>query len=363
MRKAEKGSVLVMVMVTMAALLILGVVLANTGSAEILGTSRQEQKMKAFYLARSGAEAVASSIIKDPGLAGTISDQGFSDPKDLGGGNFKVKVEPSGADRLLITSTGKFRRAEETVTLILDRANVGVDLLFDRVIFSNNDLNISHNNADVTGDIESRGSIIGKQKIENKGYKAYENSTRVYPPPIFPSDIDPTNNKLEAGNGTKNIYGDGYYKTISTGPNGAIKVYTNGGDIRVVAETVDIKGDLQVVDGGRLLLFVHGDATFQTPHSATAGSLIVFMLGNGTATIQAHGWFNGYIYAPDATVNLNSGAVVHGAVIAKQLVKGSDNKFQGTLVHIEGMEGVPVELEPYIPDIGDVSYQRGDWGK
>lgn len=359
MGKAEKGSVLVMVMVTMAALLILGVVLANTGSAEILGTSRQEQKMKAFYLARSGAEAVASSIIKDPALAGSISGK-ESDPKDLGGGTFKVKVVPSGDD-LLLTATGKFRRAEETISLTLKKSNVSLETLFDKVIFTNGDLDISANNAHVYGDVESKGKITGEPEMNQATGEPYETiqySEKVYPSPSFP-DISYTRNKP-----LNNVIDrDCHYQEIVAN-NEEITVRTDGKDIQVIADKVDIKGKLTIKGGGRLLLFVAGDAEFKTPSVSSAGSLYIFMQDGSTITLQGNAGkdenFYGYIYAPTATVIMNSAQTeIHGGIIADRLVKneGSDD-FQGTLYYHEETE---VDPDDFVSIISLPSYQRSVW--
>lgn len=354
----EKGSVLVLVMVSVVALFVLGTVLAGTGSTEIRETARQEYKMQAYYLARSGAEAVACCIIKEPEKAEEITGQGFSDQVGLGRGTFEVKVEQQGEQELLITSVGNCDRMKETVTLTLVKTNVSVDVLFDRVIFSNSDLDISHTNAHAYGDVESRGAIIGAPE---EGFEVFPYSDRIYPSPTFPEDIASTTNQIQVGNG-QNLYidDDCYLKAIDVEPGGTLTVFTGGHDVRVVAETVYLKGNLVVEGGGRLLLFVYNHAELQTPHASTAGSLIVFMHDNSTATLIANAEFSGYIYGPKATVILQSKQTkVYGAIIADRVVKNEGgNPFQGTLYYHEEVDFDPEELAPYI---SYTTYQRGAW--
>jgi len=363
----EKGSVLVLVMLSVVALFVLGTVLAGTGSTEVKETARQEDKMQAYYLARSGAEAVASCIVREPENAEKISGMGFSDPVKLGGGTFEVKVEPLSDRELLITSTGKCSRMTETVTLTMVKANVSVEALFDRVIFSNSNLDISHTNAHVYGDVESRGEIIGDPE---EGFQAYPGSDRIYPSPTFPEDILPAGNNIIVGNNEiECIASVQYYKTIDVAPNGTLKVFTGGEDVRVVAEAVYLKGKLEVEGGGRLLLFVCNYAELQTPHADTeppeeegAGksSLIVFMQDNSTATIIANASFHGYIYGPKATVIMQSKqTMVRGAIIADRVVKNeTETSFQGTLYYHEEVDIDPEDFAPYI---SYTTYQRGAW--
>ena len=64
--KGEKGSALITVLIVMGVLTVLGAALMHYSMTDNLQVFNDEKRMQAHYLARSGAEAVADYIMKNP---------------------------------------------------------------------------------------------------------------------------------------------------------------------------------------------------------------------------------------------------------------------------------------------------------
>lgn len=349
MQGREDGYVLAVVLVFAAALMVLLAAFGPLSIANLDQAVRQERETQAHYLARSGAAALASAIMKNSDLAQELLQQDTAGSGQLGAGTFSLELEELDEDRIVIHSTGTVRGEESRVSLVLNRVDADyMERIFDRAIFCNGDLDISHNNTEIHGSVESTGRIIGNPYgYPHSGYEKIEYSNRSYPPPLFPGDIERNNNVWDIGNSTGWLYDDAYYKTINVGPNGTLKVDTGTGEssriVRLVVERLECKGFLEVTGEGRLLLFVINHAELQTPHSYVDGSekrLITFLNDGATLQIIAHGKYAGYIYGPGGTVGIQSDGTVYGAIIAKEVVRmvGSRQSVHGKVFYEDLME-------------------------
>lgn len=349
MRGREDGYVLAVVLVFAAALMVLLAAFGPLSVANMNQAVRQERETQAHYLARSGASALASAIMDNPGLAEELLQQGDAGSGQLGAGNFSVELEELDEDRIVIHSTGTVRGEDSRVSLVLNRVDADyMERIFDRAIFCSSDLDISHNNTQIHGSVESTGRIIGNPYgYPHSGYEKIEYSNRSYPPPLFPGDIERNNNVWDIGNSTGWLYDDAYYKTISIGPNGTLKVDTGTGEssriVRLVVEKLECKGYLEVTGEGRLLLFVINEAELQTPHGYIDGSerrLITFLNDGATFQIIANSNFAGYVYGPGASVGIQSHGTVYGAIIGKNVVRmvGTGQSVHGKVFFEDLME-------------------------
>jgi hypothetical protein len=112
----QQGSVLVVVMVAMAALLILGGTLSTAALSDQRQAIRQQKNNEAYYIARSGAEAVAHFLENS---ADPNSYIGNTTESDLGNGRFEVKVTGGDEGKIILHSTGYAGAFSEQVTLTL----------------------------------------------------------------------------------------------------------------------------------------------------------------------------------------------------------------------------------------------------
>jgi type II secretory pathway component PulK len=103
--KGEKGSALITVLIVMGVLTVLGAALLHYSLTDNLQVINDEKRMQAHYLARSGAEAVADYIMKNPdGVDELLGKK--TESVELGEGTFQVEVTKRDNGELLIESTG-----------------------------------------------------------------------------------------------------------------------------------------------------------------------------------------------------------------------------------------------------------------
>lgn len=120
--KNNKGAALALVIMLMGVLSVLGITMLTISLAENKQAIYQVNKTQAYYLARSGAEAVAEHIIESSS-SDDIMDK-TSKPTQLGNGTFKVSVTKEDED-IVIKSTGEVHKVNQDVTLVLTPEQTG----------------------------------------------------------------------------------------------------------------------------------------------------------------------------------------------------------------------------------------------
>lgn len=165
---AQRGSVLVAVLVAMAALTILGTTLSTVAFNDQTQTLRQQKNNEAYYLARSGAEAVAKVLLDNQeNVAGYV---GRTAESELGSGSFKAMVMQEDNGDILVQSTGYSGSHSEKVTLVLVRdcsemeGGSGFTPDFKFAVFSNNSISLS-GGAKVFGNIGTNSIESGAVNI------------------------------------------------------------------------------------------------------------------------------------------------------------------------------------------------------
>jgi len=394
LQKENDGYFLITTIIIMAVLLIMGSVLLNISLSEYKQSERNKDQIKAYYLARSGAEFVADSIIngdieaedstfsinnKSQKIADiNITEESLSNPNKK---NYKIKS----------TAKANTNSISETVTLNLVKEEITG--LFNNAIFTKGDIDLSHNNGVVTGtnpdnpgnkpSVESYNNIIGA----DDSIISITNSEKTMPPiPYFPeigdenfvNDKNPSNNnvisesgyygdiRINNGNNGKNGNGKGNNNNDSDGlvidtTDGTPNNSSDDKDIFILLDNINLTEDITIKGEGRVSLFINNHGEFKTPNLET-DQLFVFLKENATFTLQANSEFNGYIYGPDAEITMNSKwTEFKGAIVAKQLYKnkGSINgnneniAFQGTVTYVKP----PTDVN----DTFDPIFTKGKW--
>jgi hypothetical protein len=123
--KSEKGSALPLTMVVVFVLTLLGITLFAFSMAETRQVFRDENRMKAHYLARSGAHAVVEYIINNPENAVDLINSSESELVNYGDGTIKVLVYGNPFDEIYVRSTGEFNDVNQSVVVTVK--NVGID--------------------------------------------------------------------------------------------------------------------------------------------------------------------------------------------------------------------------------------------
>jgi len=326
----EKGYTLVSVLLVVLLLVILGGAYIVVMGSEVRQSVVHSDRVQAYYYARSGAEAASDWVIanhrtelKNVGNTKTLSS-------NFDQGNIQVNIDVSswGDDhRIKISSTGTYRDRDQKVVFNMLRSSL--EGLFDKAVFSVKDLDLDKAQAYIHGDVETKGVVFNPENVlpapgSEEEPIIVENSEREYPSPDFPGLTEPgssisLNNKQSA-----TISSDGYYENISLNPGATLIIEVPENEVRIIeVGYIDSKGEIEIVGGGSVYMFVHSGMEIRTPH--TESSEFVLVIADGSyLTVQTPGaGFFGYVYGPNATVNIQAHGVIEGAIIVDEVSQQS----------------------------------------
>jgi hypothetical protein len=352
-RKNDKGAALIVTVMAFAVLAILSVVFITISTQERKLATIEEQKMKAYYIARSGADTAAASLIDNIGTAPSKARQLLeaANPSTItgnyGGGSFTVVATQQGSNIRLV-STGVFNNIQSVVILNLQRLTS--DEVFNRVIFTNSTGTLNLDSVTVNGDIETRGSIVLGPASGSVGNPPITNSDRIFESPVFPPAVpNPPSYTYTTGIVTASAE----YSDISLGTHEPLTFDTSGGDLHIVVNDFTTKSDIIIQGSGRLFLYIRNSADLQTPqvYNDNPSKLIVLLADGCSFSVQANGNFNGYIYGPGADISLlSSQTVINGSIIGNVFSHNSNPSINFTQIDSD------VDILPVI-----VGYKKVNW--
>ena len=360
----EKGLVLPLVIMIVVVLLMLGVVLMQLTTSEILQVSMDGKYLQAYYIARAGADATASYIENNPDgidIANFIDNinNNQSASTSLGSGTFTVNVTRDTTNGLInIVSTGSFGNVQVPVTISINENIIlgapGIPGIpdtpltdFDMALFSNGYITM-YGSASVTGRTGTNSTIAdsitmdGGTKISGDliiGPGANINNVlnipswaqtstfvtgqisnlpkiRQYTLPQYPTfpTITPDNAVLNVGpwpQQTYTISSDGYYSSINLSQGGVltIDVSSNNRIIRV--------GSLNMPQGFIILNGSHNLTLYVDNSISLSGGSIVnctssgkkYSLGNPSQLIM--------YYSGSNTITIANGNSFVGSIYAQ----------------------------------------------
>ncbi|MFO8060427.1 MAG: hypothetical protein R6U70_07225, partial [Bacillota bacterium] len=304
--RRQLGMALPGTIVVAVVLLILGTAIWQYGMADRLQVFRTEKHIKAHYLARSGAEAVADYLLHNQEAAGDFIGYA-SETFSLDGGEVEVCVYGDHHNEVIIESSGTVADVTETVLLSLN--SVGV---FDVAAFGN-DVVINGVAAEIWGSLIYVDSISGDWESVVHGEVAQDD--RVYPDPEFPDDDELTD--LGAIKGDFLLETDGRATSVSL--SGKDELVVKLGDegepsdriLKVDSMECTGQGTVILEGDGRFLLYVtdsfKGGGTFIT--TTDDAWIIVFLAEDATFDLAGTPEFRGAIYGPKANVDLSGTSV------------------------------------------------------
>jgi hypothetical protein len=153
--KEEEGGALVLVLITMTVLFILGTTLLKISLSDNKFAILQEKNLKAYYIARAGAEATADYIkdnehsfedINNLIVDNDINENTWTPFED---GKFKISFGGN-AFFPIIHSLGTYESAEEKASVKLRKIT-----LFNDAITVLNNLHIKHSNCEIFGGVNT----------------------------------------------------------------------------------------------------------------------------------------------------------------------------------------------------------------
>lgn len=265
--QSKKGSTLPIVLTVLVVVIIFSVTALTIGSASMKQTQNQELRLQAYYLARSGAHAVASHIIKkadqsteaqmntfiDNLVAAGTSDAFKLDDSDEG--DIRVTVTEDPSNGLLVSSTAAIGGISKTVSVgigVTKKESTG--MVIDKMVYASGGL-ILNNHTKIDGNVAVQGTLGIDNNCEITGEITYMTATPSYPELVYPSlPLAPTsevNSKLEIKNRSIDINQSKRYKSgISIENKGIFNINNNSGS---TAMTLYIDNDLTIANGGKMV--------------------------------------------------------------------------------------------------------------
>jgi hypothetical protein len=319
----ENGSALAMVLIIMVVLMILGTALLSISLAENKFSIKNEDKLQAYYIARSGAQSVAEYLVKGENAA-LVLNKSSEEETLITGGKYQVTVSYpiAGNTKVVdVTSIGTFKDVSQTSIIRLEETNVGLGM-FEHTIFAYDGVGMSSgnsvNNVAIVGSISSNGPITVNSS--SGGYTvngSYPNQS--YPfvpinkPATTPISAITTDVTLVAGS---NVHIETPYinmnnsDTITVNGTGAANLYITGASGSTNINS-SIKGSITIAANAQLNIFLLNNTTIDLSGSP-----------NITGKI--------FIYAPYGTIELGSATNLdlRGIIIAKNILV--HNQFQIT---------------------------------
>lgn len=332
----RKGSALVVVLIVMAVMSVLGTTVLRIAVAENNFTARQENKMQAYYIARSGAQAIAEYMIKDANNnAHDFINQGESVLNtQIGGGGFKVTVSDDIINNVVnIVSVGEYNGIEQQIKIRVTRSVSGLGGIFQHAIAAKKSITVDNEagtNIVITGSI---AVAVAPTEIDviNLGTHGVVTNGKIYDPNlIFPTIVEPIKRipKIDYDE----THGEIDLKNDSlTIPSSDVK------PTYVYADSITIKnGEILVTGNGVVHMYVNGDINLDTGSKfniAKDAKLYIYVIGKRTITFTGDGAQNNvFLYAPDSNITWNNagsgdffGAIIGDTVLLHNKTKIKHN--------------------------------------
>ncbi len=356
--RQEDGLALPLVLILMVVLALLGTALWHYSMSDLKQAVQSEQRTRAYYVARAGAESVANYLLKNPDSLAQImqvntaalSAEQTIEAAELGeAGKLQVKVETTETSRIVITGMAAIDAVNETVSVVLDTHE-----MFDGTIYSLGSMTF-HQNATVTGDLVSGGSI---NPPDNHTGSILEETYISFPPPIFPEEPDFYHGELLVANNDSHTVEtsppDKFQKTnignnatlsfnttmsnetlaveskqFETSNNGKLSFNLNNSTTTLVADEISIRG-LEITGTGAVEIYVRSKINIQTPLASdmqiSENAILIIYLDQGCVMeMLANSHLIALVYGPEATVEINGNADFTGAMIVEQLKGNKGN--------------------------------------
>ncbi len=340
--KNNKGAAIAVVVIAMAVLMILGTSVLNLGLSETKMSLLNEKDIQAEYIAKAGADIAAKYIADNPETNVTnLSDS-------LGKGNFDAVVTRPDSSTIKIVSTGTVDTSSKSVSLILKAMTykdlftglrqTGVDALdltaMNVEYMPGSVVNIEANVASLDQIQLSLADASDPNIVKSLNNNVPESFA-------IPDSAGYITELPIAVSGIKTFTGN-YSLTTLTKVNGETLVFdTQGGNQYIIANTLSFtgtQGSVIIQGGGFVHLYIIDSGDIQNPISLNTdnpGTLFIYVSQGKSLTIAANGVINAYIYAPEATVEIQSAlTTVKGALIGQIINRGNVNGAKGTFYYI-----------------------------
>jgi type II secretory pathway pseudopilin PulG len=339
--KNNKGMVLGLVIIVMAVLSILGLSLITLAVSNTKVIAYQNKTKQAYYLARSGADSVATYLIANPKDDVMLLSKTSEDNLHFTNGTFKVSVISLDANTMRITGKGNVSGTEKSTSAVISRQTVGE--LLDKAIYTNSDLDIT--GMVVEGDIQSGGNINyktnGHGAYDTANYSAVSNTPKYIDTVLPPSGTTPLYTPQDlVVSGNVQISSSCKLNSIEINQNKTLEIKADDKVVDIVVNNLTAKGNITITatGTGRVNLFVVNKFEVQTKghiNNNDPKNLYIYMQEGSVFHMQAGIVVKAYIIAPDADAVIQSEkSTIYGALIANKLTKNGVNGPNGSVVFV-----------------------------
>lgn len=368
----ENGSALLLTIVVTFVLLFMGGALATYNLLEKRQVQREEANTQAYFIARSGADALAQAIIDNPARVGEFI--GTFDPITLGNGTFSVEAVDEG-DVIKVVSTGFVGGSQRMVSLELKKETM--QPVIEQAIFASG----MGTSSEPAIRLEGSAKIVGTAGTNSTNPKSVqlewstkiENGDLLVGPGVDPSTVvrvaGENNNPprtvadhLTSGYGLTNlarpvefvlpvfpnfpnslavrpnfvtdwkegldyrISEDGYYDTINVTSGRTLKIDLQGGTRILRVKDFLVGGNITLINvapNGRLILYVdqrfrmggNWNVNYSESGSKDPNILTIYYAGSNTFG-DAQFNFCGNVVVKDAPVKIGSGSKFAGSLLS-----------------------------------------------
>lgn len=360
--KNQRGLALVTVLIIVSILTILGTIIWYYSTRDVLVASRTEKRMQAYYLARSGAEAVAQYIVTNPDnidmtkYVESLINAPESDPVKLDGdvpGSFRVQLVREGKN-LIIKSTGQVDEISQTAQLTIEE-RISTPIL-DMALFSAGSIRLKPS-AKIIGDVVTNSTelhsielgwgtyIQGKLSIGPNGdigsviktadddLKVFvhgpietQDTFRTFELPVFPEFPNslPKRGYLDAGwnpPSPHNIHNDGDYSGINV--TNKLIIHIGDEDKIIVTDSLSVTGGgkilLNKTGKGKLLLYIKDqfkiEGSGMVNENGQASDIIMYYKGKDGIKLGGGTKFVGCAYLENADIDITGSGGITGHII------------------------------------------------
>jgi hypothetical protein len=332
MIKNSKGVALPIALLVMFVLSILGTVIWQYSMTDTIQVARTENTMKAFYIARSGAEATAAWMMDENNSGYSLFNKVASD-NVFGDGTYDVKVNEIEGNRVRIDSTANVNGVFAKTSLVLKKLPplpLGTPITTSTIV--------AVDKITVGGNVTIDGALECNQITTNGNPTVGEKIDLSFDPPdkVFPSEdsdsprylpkASPYN--LTLGTSGEEFISSGKYGNIES--NGTTLAFdtTDGHDKTIWVDTLQTRNaNIRIEGEGTVYIYVNelinlkGHSNYvEEDGEYTAGNpaqFIIFLYEGSSASLpKGDSMFSGHVYGPKAHVNFEGTQNFKGTIIS-----------------------------------------------
>jgi len=321
----NKGAALIVTLVVLVVLSTIGAAALNIGVSDTKLVVAQQKDVQNYYVARSGADAIASYLIKNPAQFETVKTKTVSQKAkgEINGQEFAVSVTGDMRE-FLIESVALDEDDQEVDKIFLQMKEFN---LMDFSVFADQILLVG-NNFMITGNIGTNGNSItfgNRDVIGNVILGPNANSASVAD---AEANATGTVEKLP----TQLVFPPiDEAQFTEAWPGGSTYTVTGGQKKKFTIPQIDQSGNTDFMitgtgAGGEVHLLIPSTQanpilTNGNPEIGTTGNakLYIYYNGTGTMTFKGKAGSHVYVYAPRASVEYNGGGSgeMYGSFIVK----------------------------------------------